>query len=164
MSIQFILLLAVLSSLLLASCSTHRVTTAPEAGAEENVLRYVNHYRVMKGLARLRVDPRITAECRRQCQQMAAKGEISHRGFSDRSFKLRNNFPHAYVAENIGVNYGFHDPSGKITNGWISSNEHRENIEGSYNLTGVGVVKTNEGKYYFSQIFVEFRQPGKSDK
>lgn len=131
---------------------------------ENDVLRYVNQYRAKKGLATLRVDPRITTECRKQCEQMAGRGKISHRNFSIRCFNLRYNFPYADVAENIGVNYGFHDPARKITDGWIFSPGHRENMEGCYNLTGVGAVKTNEGKYYFSQIFVKFREPGTFEK
>ena len=138
----------------LASCSAHNVTTVPEVGMEQEIARYVNQHRATKGLAALATDPRITAQCRRHCAQMAGKGEISHRGFSGRATAMRESFGHAIVAENVGMNYGMPDPARKMANRWISSEGHRQNIEGNYHLTGVGVVKTNEGKYFFSEIFV----------
>jgi uncharacterized protein YkwD len=37
--------------------------------------------------------------------------------------------------------------------GWLESEGHRENIEGDYNLTGMGVAIAPNGDYYFTQIF-----------
>jgi hypothetical protein len=38
-------------------------------------------------------------------------------------------------------------------NGWVNNPQHRENIEGNYNLIGVSVAKDGN-KYYITQIFV----------
>ena len=137
------------------SCASHRVSYEPQASMEQEIARDINQYRQSKGLAALREDPRITTQCRTHCVSMAGDDKISHRGFSGRAFALLKSFPHAKVAENVGMNYGMADPTKKIVNRWISSAGHRINIEGNYHFTGVGVVKTDEGNYFFCQIFVE---------
>jgi len=38
--------------------------------------------------------------------------------------------------------------------GWLESRAHRENIDGSYNLTGIGVARNAAGEVFFTQIFV----------
>ena len=42
----------------------------------------------------------------------------------------------------------------QVVNMWLNSDGHRKNIEGNYNLTGIGVVKGKDGALYFTQIFV----------
>ena len=37
---------------------------------------------------------------------------------------------------------------------WLKSAKHKKSIQGSYNLTGVGVAKSSEDKYYITQIFI----------
>lgn len=136
------------------SCANSRVSCEPQASMEREIVQDINQYRQSKGLAALREDSRITAQCRTQCVNMAGDGKISHRGFSGRTFALLNSFPRAQVAENVGVNYGVANPTKQMVNTWIASPGHRINIEGNYHYTGVGVVKTEGGKYYYCQIFV----------
>jgi uncharacterized protein YkwD len=40
----------------------------------------------------------------------------------------------------------------------LRSPHHLENIEGSYNLTGVGIVRAKDGTFYYTQLFVARRQ------
>jgi uncharacterized protein YkwD len=42
----------------------------------------------------------------------------------------------------------------KAIDGWLNSPSHRQNIEGSYDATGIGIVRTAQGEYYFTQIFI----------
>ncbi len=41
--------------------------------------------------------------------------------------------------------------------GWLRSPGHRENIEGAYDLTGIGVARSRQGVYYFTQLFAGTR-------
>jgi uncharacterized protein YkwD len=41
--------------------------------------------------------------------------------------------------------------------GWLNSPGHLKNIQGDFDLTGIGVVKTAQNRYYFTQLFI--RQP-----
>ncbi|MGA1825447.1 MAG: CAP domain-containing protein [bacterium] len=49
---------------------------------------------------------------------------------------------------------GYSDPAGRVVERWLNSPGHKKNIEGNYNLTGIGVVQANNLTYYFTQIFV----------
>jgi uncharacterized protein YkwD len=63
--------------------------------------------------------------------------------------------PLSGIAENVGIND--YPPSGTVraaVSGWLGSRGHRENIEGRYDLTGVGIVRDAQGAYYYTQIFV----------
>jgi uncharacterized protein YkwD len=58
------------------------------------------------------------------------------------------------TAENVAFDQGHPDPPAAAVRGWLASCGHRENIEGPYELTGVGVVSNAKGEVYFTQIFV----------
>ena len=58
------------------------------------------------------------------------------------------------VGENVAFNRGHRDPAAEAARGWLASRKHRENIEGPYQLTGVGVATNAAGEVYFTQIFI----------
>jgi uncharacterized protein YkwD len=37
---------------------------------------------------------------------------------------------------------------------WLKSPGHRKNIEGNYQLTGIGIARAKDGTIFFTQIFV----------
>jgi uncharacterized protein YkwD len=41
-----------------------------------------------------------------------------------------------------------------VVDGWLKSAPHKKNIEGNYNLTGIGLAKDRKGVIYFTQIFL----------
>ena len=57
------------------------------------------------------------------------------------------------VGENVATNQGFPDPAETAVQGWLDSPPHRENIEGDFNLAGVGIAENADGLFYFTQIF-----------
>jgi uncharacterized protein YkwD len=60
------------------------------------------------------------------------------------------------IAENVGIND--YPPSKTVrsaVSGWLGSRGHRENIEGRYDLTGVGIARDARGAYYYTQILVK---------
>jgi len=124
----------------------------PEA-LERAVYKAINAYRIRNRLDELRWDDRIAAQARGHSLAMA-RGErgFGHSGFSQRIKATRVEYTAA--AENVGENQGFDDPADQAVEGWLHSQGHRANIEGRYNLTGVGVARRRDGTYFFTQIFM----------
>jgi len=85
---------------------------------------------------------------------MAGRGSLSHDNFSQRLNSLRSSMRVMAGAENVAMNYNMPDPAMVAKNGWIRSPGHHKNIKGNYTHSGMGVVRTSEGKYYLTQIFV----------
>ncbi|MGB3268101.1 MAG: CAP domain-containing protein, partial [Microcoleus sp.] len=120
---------------------------------EKAVNQQINQYRASKNLPPLSVDPRITQQARIHSQNMASgKVKFSHEGFEGRVKAI--SIPYQSVAENVAYNMGYSDPVRNAVEGWIKSEGHRKNIEGQFNLTGIGIAKNAKGEYYFTQIFV----------
>jgi uncharacterized protein YkwD len=131
------------------------VPGGPNAAIEQQIFELVNRHRVVRGLAPLVPDRRIGEEARRHSVAMARGATpVGHRGFDDRIGVLRAVLPIRRSAENVGVNHGYPDPAAQVVRGWLESREHRVNIEGPYELTGVGVATNAKDEVFFTQIFV----------
>ena len=122
---------------------------------EKSVFAGINKYRKSRNLPMLQWDGNIAQESRIHAQQMATrKTTFSHDGFKKRVEIISQKIPYKAAAENIAVNMGFSNPGEKAVIDWINSPGHHKNIVGDFNLTGIGIAKNNEGKYYFNQIFI----------
>ncbi len=63
------------------------------------------------------------------------------------------------IAENVGINnYPLSRTVRAAVTGWLESRGHKANIEGRYDVTGVGIVRDTRGTYFYTQIFVR-RKP-----
>jgi uncharacterized protein YkwD len=124
------------------------------AALEQAVFEKINQYRYDRGLAPLTLDSTITQHSRLHSQDMASRDAISHDGFEQRIARLAQAIAHRGAAENVASNQGYTDPVEKAIDGWLHSPSHRQNIEGTYDATGIGVVRTEQGEYYFTQIFI----------
>ncbi len=122
---------------------------------EQSVFQQVNEYRASQNLPPLKLDPRISQQCQLHSQSMA-KGEVkfSHAGSKQRFQTIAQDIRYRTIAENVAYNSGYVDPGKKAVEGWIKSEGHRQNMEGDFNLTGIGIVRNAKGEYYFTQIFV----------
>jgi uncharacterized protein YkwD len=141
-----------------------RLTAAavPAAKDDQNselvnsVHRQVNEFRREHGLKPLSLDPTISAEAREHSTAMARSGKtISHRGFSQRLDDIRKKIPYAAAAENVAAASGRDDPGRTVVDRWKNSPEHRKNMLGDFSVTGIGVAESNNGTYFFTQIFVK---------
>jgi uncharacterized protein YkwD len=122
---------------------------------EQNVYRLVNEYRVAHNLSRLTQDPVIIQQARKHSEAMANKAiPVSHSGFKERVREIGKKIPYRFIGENVAVNQGYENPADIALRGWLESPEHKNNIEGSFTLTGIGVAQDGAGAYYFTQIFV----------
>jgi uncharacterized protein YkwD len=122
----------------------------------QTIHQKVNAYRVSHGLQSLTLHPLISKLASEHSQAMA-RGEVplSHGGFEKRAQRLKKELSYRTVAENVGVNQGYADPARQVVEGWLQSEEHLKNIQGDFELTGIGVAKDERGKYYFTQIFLK---------
>jgi uncharacterized protein YkwD len=127
---------------------------------ESRTYRLVNDHRRAIGLPPLVHDARIAAVARRHSRNMA-EGRVpaGHDGFETRRRAISKKIPLRGIAENVGVNdYPRTDTVRAAVSGWLESRGHRENIEGRYDLTGVGIARDARGAYYYTQIFVRRKQ------
>ena len=42
----------------------------------------------------------------------------------------------------------------EVVDNWLKSPDHKENIEGPYTLSGIGIAADRNGALYFTQIFI----------
>lgn len=142
------------------SCSTPKETTSTAVentssigSVEKQVLQLVNEYREKKGLQPLRMADEIVDEAEKHSQNMAnRKVGFGHGGFDARYQRLTK---HISGANSMAENVAYGNISVKdIVKGWINSPGHRKNMEGNYNMTGIGVARDNKGVLYYTQIFI----------
>ena len=138
-----------------ASPTSIAQSTTTLATIEQAIHTQVNQYRASRGLSPLSLDSRISQQARIHSQNMAS-GTVpfSHEGFSQRVQAIATVIAYSGAAENVAYNQGYADPATQAVQGWLKSTGHRQNIEGQYNLTGIGVAKNAKGEYYFTQIFI----------
>ena len=80
------------------------------------------------------------------------KTAFSHNGFDQRIYAIGQSIGRSSAsAENVA--YGNLTARG-VVDVWLNSPGHKKNIEGNYNLTGIGVSKDRQGILYFTQIFL----------
>lgn len=121
---------------------------------ERTVFEKVNAYRGSKGLNPLEINEAMTIQARKHSQDMAdGTVPFSHEGFQERIVATGIHYNSA--AENLAYNMGVSDPADTAVTGWIGSEGHRRNMEGDFNLTGIGIGKSASGAIYFTQLFIK---------
>lgn len=125
---------------------------------EREILKYVNRYRESHHLRKLDLNDSITFYARRHSSAMARKdAPFNHDYFERRVYKISLTVPLQAAGENLAYHTGFGDFAKSTFEAWLKSPAHRQNIGGKFDLTGIGVVKTENESYYFTQIFVQQR-------
>ncbi|MBA2564970.1 MAG: CAP domain-containing protein [Gemmatimonadetes bacterium] len=118
----------------------------------------INAYRIAQGLESLELHESLNRLAQEHSAEMASHGvPLGHEGFGDRAQAIRKVFPYSRLAENVGYNWGMADPVADAVARWLRSPQHRDNVIGDFESTGVGVVRNERGEYYFTQIFLDVR-------
>lgn len=164
MKILRINLLAIVLMISLVSCSTDDnatdVTTnytidlnlANETDWEmaEEILQLINEHRASLGMNAIRKDQQhASAYAVDHTKYMIELQEINHDNFHYRTEALKNQGAQK-VGENVA--YGYTDAQSVVT-AWLNSPNHKRAIEGDYTHSGFGIVPSNTGSYYFTQLF-----------
>lgn len=151
---------------MLAACAAggsprERVVPAGDFGTvEREVARLVNEHRVGRRLPRLSYDTALATIARAHSSAMATRRvPLGHDEFARRAAAAGRIVRLEAVAENVALNnYDVARTASVALRGWVRSTHHRENIEGAFDVTGVGVVRAGDGTFFFTQLFVARRR------
>jgi uncharacterized protein YkwD len=125
------------------------------AEIQRTIHEMVNQHRQSLGLRPLTLVPLISEQAEAHSRDMASgRAAFGHDGFKTRTERIAQRLSHKGSAENVASNRGFANPAREAVIGWLNSPGHRKNIEGQYELTGIGIAKNEGGEYYFTQIFL----------
>ena len=115
------------------------------------ILELINIHRASLGLGTLQMDNQYaSAFAVDHTEYMIEKEQINHDNFSYRSEGIKYYDNAKTVGENVAYGY---DTAESVVNAWLNSPGHRENIEGNYSHTGFGVMKSDKGHSYITQLF-----------
>lgn len=133
-------------------------SNAPPASAlEREIHALVNQHRARARRPPLQLDDRISALAREHSRAMAQRRRpFGHDGFEERAAALSRIVAVRGLAENVAYDSrtgAALAPS--VASGWIASPRHRENLEGEYDLTGIGAATAPDGTTYVTQLFVQ---------
>jgi len=126
---------------------------------EWQMLIYLNRDRKDFGLSKLFVETDLRDVARKHSKDMAKKDYFEHVNFrgqspSDRLKTAR--VTDSVSGENLAKIGGYPEPVREAEEGLMRSPGHRANIlNRAYNCVGIGVVKSKEGVYYFTQNFAK---------
>lgn len=116
----------------------------------EEVLDALNDYRGSIGLPALLWHTDSEQLAVGHSRYMVVRNEPSHDNFYERSAILQENGAD-FVSENVA--YGYQDAA-SVLEGWLNSPTHKSAIEGNYTHTGIGIVETDTGIPYYTQLFI----------
>jgi len=153
----FIIILVTTFTILLQNCVSK--PDIPASEVEQKVFQLVNEHRVNIGFDELTWNEQISEQCREHSKNMSSGiVEVGHSGFDDRIKKILEFIPFSIAGENVAFVSGYTNPAVLAVDEWLSSQEHRVNVESDFNLTGIGVIRNNNGDYYITQIYIREKQ------
>ena len=123
---------------------------------EVEVLRLTNAYRLSRSLAPLLEAPSLALLARGHSSDLARRGptHVDHLGLRDRFERASESIALISFSENVArMGRKRPQPATWVVESWVASEIHRRNIEGDYDLVGVGVFRREDGYYFFTQIF-----------
>ena len=156
-------MLAIVALLGLSSCSTDtaaedrvnsiEVPIAPEAKQIEiEIMELINTHRILEGLNPLNDHSTVKAVASTHTDYMIEVDNVSHDNFFLRKQSLQANANANIVSENVA--YGFSSAE-SVVNAWLNSPSHKDNIEGDYTDFDISAEQNNEGRWYFTNIFIK---------
>lgn len=150
---RFFYLLALLLGIFTPAVTAQTLDGSSLLAMEQALYLRVNDYRTAHHLPPLAWDSRMSEVARQHSRAMAeGRAPFGHEGFSQR-LKLIT-LPYRAASENVAANLGYEQPDMKAMVDWLSSPDHRKNIEGHYSRTGIGIACTAEEECFFTQIFL----------
>lgn len=127
---------------------------------EKQSFAMLNSLRLEKGLPALVWNEDVARIARMHSENMAKYKFFSHTGLdgsmvNDRADSCGVSKWRA-IGENIAYNRGYDKPADFAVERWMQSVGHRENIlNDRWKESAVGVAISNDGSYYFTQVFLD---------
>ena len=135
-----------------SSSATMKVMDYTYNSSELDAMNLINTYRVSVGLNALQQINHISYKSEEHDHYMIANDVVNHNDFVARSENLISVLNAKRVGENIAYNY---NTPQSVVNAWLNSPTHKENIEGDYTHFGIAIKTNQEGKKYYTNIFVK---------
>ncbi|MDI1352243.1 MAG: CAP domain-containing protein [bacterium] len=147
----FFLNIILLSLFQVAQATNSKFT---EDTLQNEILSHINQYRKQHHLPMLQMNSYMVKEAKQHSIDMAThKIPFGHQYFIKRINRLNAQIKNSGGgAENVAYNY---KDAEDVVNNWLRSPGHKRNIDGNYDLTGVGVAYDKKGQIYFTQIFLK---------
>ena len=118
---------------------------------ELEILKLVNQHRTSMGLEELTMAKGLYDLAAKHSKYMVDRNQLSHDNFNERAEIILYELGGSAVGENVAMGYR---TANSVVNGWLNSQGHRENIEGSrFTKTGISAVRNSQGIYYYTQVF-----------
>lgn len=140
------------------ACSTHEEDTlyAPQSEIvtelQAEVFDLINVHRISQDLPALDFLDPAYLKAKEHTAYMVELGKPNHDFFFDREAYLVSAAGAKTVAENVA--YAYSTAEG-VVGAWIESTSHRAVIEGDFTHASICVMKGEDGKYFYTQIFVK---------
>ena len=138
----------------------HTVAARPPPPAHSSALEHyvhmlVNEHRTDQGLKPLAFSPEISAIARQHSRDMeAGRQPLGHGDVESRQREVSGFISLSSLAENVAMNTRATHPGDTAVYSWLRSAGHRRNIEGDFDLTGIGIARTEDSTYFFTQLFI----------
>ena len=123
---------------------------------EERLTQLVNNERCKRGLIVLCSSKALAKTAKGHSKNMAdGRVAFGHGGFDKRAQPLMQKGCHIAFGENVAFCYLMQDPLKTAVDLWMRSPEHRKNILGDYNETGMGIAYNKDGRCFMTQLFAK---------
>ncbi len=130
--------------------------SADWSALEATTLELTVAYRRDQGLPPLESHPALVEAARAHSRDMARRQQVDHAGFEARGKGLLERVPYRSLGENVyRTTRGPETASQAAVDAWIRSPIHRKNLEGDFNTTGMGAARGEDGRLYFTQLFLK---------
>jgi len=149
----------ILSATLITLCVAQYAFAGNDSTDRQTIFNAINAFRAEHGLSKLTLNETISRVAEQHSQDMADHATpFGHEGFGGRVRTLFRDFKHPRgAAENVAFIYKHTD---EVVDMWLNSSGHRRNIEGNFNLTGIGIAHDQHGRVYVTQIFIRANDKG----
>ncbi len=129
------------------------LANAPDAKTIEiEILELINTHRIEQGLNPLNNLNIIKSVAYSHTDYMVGMNQVNHDNFFQRKTSLIQNAGAAKVSENVAYGYSTAE---NVVNAWINSPGHKANMEGDFTDFDISAEQNNEGRWFFTNIFIK---------
>ncbi|MFT4052702.1 MAG: CAP domain-containing protein [Microbacterium sp.] len=114
----------------------------------QTILDDTNDLRIAEGLEPLELNESMTTVAQNWSESQAASKSMSHNP------NYSSQIPSGWTKAGENVAYGY-QPS-TVVDAWADSSGHLANILGDYTDIGIGLAKSSDGVYYYTQVFAAY--------
>ena len=135
-----------------ADALVENLVVPPTKAIETEILELVNNHRLSLGLNPLGDLEVVKSVAYSHTDYMVDKNEVSHDNFYTRSNYLKANAGAKKVSENVAYGYSSAE---SVVKAWIKSDGHRATIEGDFSNFNISAEKNDDGKWYYTNIYIK---------